>query len=218
MPMPELPFDALQIKAQSERQILALGGQICDWLPWVEITEMRSADEIIDRTLITHALLNISFRAPTGIIRDWIDRQGLSGHLSPAERLILDKPNDQLTNQEQANLYWYIDCVWAFLWICSLIPDIPVTRQIDNTMAALLPNLQKNEDSVKFRASARIRSREEIYRMRDLYYRAHWYSRNCQLTGASSGDFNLDSIMERRRALQWTLDRDEEWDNWNQNT
>jgi hypothetical protein len=43
--------------------------------------------------------------------------------------------------------------------------------------------------------------------MLDLYYRAHWYARDGLLNGYATEPFNLDVIMERRRALEWISDR-----------
>jgi len=49
--------------------------------------------------------------------------------------------------------------------------------------------------------------------MLDLYYRAHWYAREGSLKGFSTGVFNLDIIVERRKALEWISDsKIEDWD------
>jgi hypothetical protein len=49
--------------------------------------------------------------------------------------------------------------------------------------------------------------------MLDLYYRAHWYVVDGHLHRYDTGDFDLDIIMERRKALEWIGDPTvEDWD------
>jgi len=57
-----------------------------------------------------------------------------------------------------------------------------------------------------------LRSREEIYSKLDLFYRAHWYTRDCQLTGRSSSPFNLGVVQLRRQLLEWVADNESDWD------
>ena len=59
----------------------------------------------------------------------------------------------------------------------------------------------------------RLRSRDELFRMLDLHYRLHWWTRNAQLTGKDTGVVRLDIIMERRKALEWVMDPACDWDN-----
>jgi hypothetical protein len=58
-----------------------------------------------------------------------------------------------------------------------------------------------------------LRPREELFRMLDLYYRLHWWTRNAQLQGQQTGNVSLDIIMERRKALEWVLNAEDDWDN-----
>lgn len=55
--------------------------------------------------------------------------------------------------------------------------------------------------------------------MLDLYFRAHWYARDGQLNGYPTAPFDLDIIMERRKTLEWLVDRSiEDWDDTPQDT
>ena len=207
----KLPFDPQQVKNDSERLIIDAGGKICDWLPWIDRTGLRSRDDIVRRSLILNAMLNIYFKAPVSVVRDWIERNGLAASLSNVEQGILAKANDALSKQEQINLYWYVECLWAFLWVGSIIDELPLTSPVEDRMASLCPNLQKNEDGAKFSQCMRLRSHEELYRMLDRYYRAHWYARDGQLNRYDTGAFNIDIIMERRRALEWALNSESDW-------
>lgn len=204
-------LDTGEVRAESQRVITALGGPVCDWLPWLEENEPRSREAVIRRALILNAMIQIHFGAPTVIIRGWIEHHALAADLSEQENAILQKSD--LTDQEDADLLWTIEALWTFAWIGSFIADIPIEQPVGNELASFLPNLQVNESPDRFANAFRIRSAAEIYRKFDLYYLAHWYARDGQLRGRDTKPFSLDVIMERRKALAWTLDASiADWD------
>jgi hypothetical protein len=206
-------IDPQQVKADSERIILEAGGRICEWIPFLDVRTPRTLDAIVGRALVLNAMLQIAFKAPTNIIKDWLDNNGVSAHLSANERTLLEKDNDELTAQETTDLYWYIEALWALLWVGNLIEDLAFDQPIQDYMASLCPALQHNEDGSKFANNMRIRSHDELFRMLDLYFRLHWWTRDGQLNGYETGDVRLDIIMERRKALEWVLDDSCDWDN-----
>ncbi|HEX7315713.1 MAG TPA: DUF4272 domain-containing protein [Pyrinomonadaceae bacterium] len=195
----------VEVKAESERIILALGGRICDWLPHLDRTEPRASSEVAERALVLHAMLQIYFGAPADVIAAWIRANQLESSLSRHERALLT--NESLTKQERIDLYWYIEALWAMAWAGQLTEDLAIDQPVGGILASLLPNLQVNEDGSGFRRRFSLRPFEEIYRMLDLHYRAHWYARDGQLNNYSTEPFNLDVIMERRRTLEWISDR-----------
>lgn len=160
-----------------------------------------------------NALLNIAFQAPVSVIRDWIDANGLARHLSSAEQVLLTKSNEELSEQESTNLYWYIEALWALMWAGSLIPDLPIHQPVGDNMVSLAPNLQEAEGTDKFAAVMRLRPYEEMYRMLDLYYRVHWFTEDARINGYATGEISGDVIMERRKALEWLMDKSINWDN-----
>jgi len=206
------PAGPLTVKAESERMITALGGRVCDWLPALERGEMRSAAEVADRALALHATIEIAFGAPIEVIAAWIRENNLEASLSHQERAILARRRDQLSKEELSSLGWSMEALWALVWAGGLIDALRVERPVGDNLAALLPNLQRNEDASSFRRRFALRPAEEIYAMLDLYYRAHWYARDGQLNSYATGAFDLGRIMERRRALEWISDHQlEDW-------
>jgi Domain of unknown function (DUF4272) len=199
-------LEPLEIKVESERIIKALGGEICDWLPWLDRTNPRESTEVADRALVLHAMLQIYFGAPVHVIASWIKTNRLEVSLSRQDRSTLNKQLSELTEQERTNIYWYIEALWAMVWAGQLVENLAVDQSVGDNLASLLPNLQLKEDASSFRRRFALRPFEQIYRMLDLYFRAHWYARNGHLNGYSTEPFNLDVIMERRRALEWISD------------
>ncbi len=208
------PIDPEAVKRDSEAIIRRAGGDICDWLPFLDRdAKPRELDAVVRRALILNAMLQIYFKAPVAVIKDWITRNGLADDLSEAEREILDKEDDDLTEQERINLYWYIEALWTLVWAGQLVDNLPFDEGVGNELASLCPALQRNEDGSKLSKKMRLRPSDELYRMLDLYYRLHWWTRNSQLTGKDTGVVRLDIIMERRKTLEWIMDPTCDWDN-----
>lgn len=207
-------IDPEAVKRNSEAVIRRVGGDICDWLPILDPeATARELGAVVRRALILNAMLQIYFKAPIAVIKDWIVRNGLADDLSESEREILDKEDGDLTEQERKNLYWYVEALWTLVWVGQLVDELPFDEGVGEVPASLCPALQRNEDGSKLSKKMRLRSREELFRMLDLYYRLHWWTRNSQLTGKDTGVVRLDIIMERRKALEWVMDPGSDWDN-----
>lgn len=207
-------IDSEAIKRQNEETIRNHGGQICDWLPWPDPdAPQRDTPAVVRRALVLNAMLQIAFKAPTSFIKKWIGENGLENDLVDSEREILNRPNAELTQQEQANLFWYLEALWALVWATGLIDELPFDHKVGSNLASLCPSLQRNEDGSKFINRMNLRSHEELYQMLDLYYRLHWWTRNAELQGQQTGNVSIDIIMERRKALEWVLNAEDDWDN-----
>jgi hypothetical protein len=198
-------MDPAEVKARSERIIQSLGGKTLDWLPWLDRSEPRGSVEVAERALAMHALLGIYFQAPVAIIAKWIRDNGLDRVLSRRERALLDAP--ELTEQNRIDLYWYIEALWALAWVGGLIADLSIDEPVGDSLASLLPDIERGEGGDTFKAGFALRPFTDIFQMLDVYFRAHWYARDGQLNGYSTGVFKLDIIMERRKALEWVSDR-----------
>ena len=206
-------IDVQAVKKENEAIILQAGGRICDWLPSPDATSpLRDPQAIARRTLVVHAMLQIAFQAPVPFIRQWIRENGLDADLAESERLILDKSNENLTEQEQTNLFWYIEALWAFVWAQGFVAQLPFDQPVGDNLASLMPDLQRNESGTEFLRQAELRSHDELFRMLDLYYRVHWWTRDANLRGQQTGDVRVDIIRERRKALEWMLDTKNDWD------
>ncbi len=207
-----MKIDTDEIKRDSEAAVLEAGGKICDWLPYVEFTKIREVEEVVARALILNAMLNIHFQAPTEIIGDWINRHNLESFLSEREKSILSRKTEELTEQEKIDLYWYIEALWAFLWATNIVDKIDFTTPIPDNMVSLCPDLQIDEGDEKFTEKMSLREYEEVYKQRDLYYRVMWWARQLSLTNGLDPKFDLSRSMERRKALEWIMDSELDWD------
>lgn len=210
--------DPAALKANSEKTVLQAGGRICSWLPVLDRSTPRAQAELVQRALILNALVNIAFGAPTRIIQRWIEANGLAAHLTPKERVLLRRQREDLSEQEVTDLKWSLEALWALMWAGGLTPDLSIDTYIPDTMASLLPDLEKNEDGTKLTRTMRLRPSGELFQMLDLYFRAHWYTEDGRINGYDMGSISGDVVMERRKALEWLMDAASDWDDIAMNT
>jgi Domain of unknown function (DUF4272) len=200
------------IKESNEKSILEQGYKINEWLPVLDDPKIRSLDEIKRRISIMNAVINIAFEAPTHIIKNWIIEQKLTKHLAESEQLIIDKPNDHLNNFELNSMMWYLESLWALMWVVEMIESLEAKDKVGDDMASQLPNLEQEEGNEKIAIVDKLRSEVEIYRMLDYYYRLHWYCVDNRINGVKI-KLTEGVIYERRKALEWVFNRGYNWDN-----
>ncbi len=212
------PMDLQKTKKENEAMVLMYGGEIFDWLPIYEITELRNKSDIINRALIMNAMIYIAFNAPVDVVKEYIKSNSLESHLSIVEKEILECTQETLHEQDKINMRWYLESLWAIIWVMNKFDNLNLTEHIPDNMIEYCPIISKGEGPEKFTKNTNIRTFDDIYKMRDFYYRAMWSCRNALLNNKPHENFNMSLIMERRRALTWCLDRSSDWDNIEQDT
>lgn len=200
------------LKIRSEKIILNAGGEILDWLPTLDITKPRTIKQVVNRALILNALYQLHLKAPRNYIADWIRNNSLASELTPKEIDLLSSPNE-LTNEDQYELYWSLESLWAIAWATRLIDKLPFDEYVGSELASLSPNLQLNENRFKYENNMNLRSTKELFEMLDLYYRLHWWTQSSKRMNKSTGIVDLNVIIWRRKALEWISDRDTSWEN-----
>ena len=200
-----------EIKKINDIIIAQKGYRVNNWLPILEIPTLKDIEEIKGRMSVMNALINIAFEAPTYIIREWIENNNLVKFLSNSEKEILEKENDDLTDFEVSSLSWYLESLWAFLWVTKMIDKLDAEAHVGDNLALLLPNLQKGENNQKIENIKEIRSKIEIYTMLDYYFRLHWYCVDERLIGKQA-KLNEGQIYKRRKSLEWVNNIENDWD------
>ncbi|MCS4237652.1 hypothetical protein M2306_002302 [Myroides gitamensis] len=201
----------IAIKEANIARIAKKNYRYIDWLPILENPNLRSQDELIGRMSVMNALINISFEAPVEIIKQWIEDQQLSHHLSTWEKEILTKTQEDLDQYEINTLRWYLEALWALMWATKMIPHLDETQWNEESMASMLPNLEEGEDNHRLQEVTTMHTTEDIYSMLDFYYRLHWYCVDERLKGQEAV-INEGLVYERRRALEWLINKETDWD------
>ena len=87
--------------------------------------------------------------------------------------------------------------------------ELDCLRPCDDDLASKFP--KPFTDPTEFIKSAQLRPFSEIYQQADIHYRLHWAARNAGLSG-SSFPVSESLIRERRRALDWVIGVEADWD------
>jgi len=94
---------------------------------------------------------------------------------------------------------WYVESLCALLWAGSIFKELSPQKHVPDTMVNFVPNIQNGDAAENFIKTIKLRSYSQLYKMMDLYYRAHWYVRDARLCQEDSKDFDYGIIQSRRR-------------------
>ena len=201
-----------KIKKANTKKLNKQGLKVIDHLPLLDAPSFRSDEAVARRSLAMMGIIQLMFEAPNDFIREWLTDNDLIDELTKHEKHLLDTSFDELNEQEQIDLHWTIECLWAFTWIGNKHKELTLNTSIEDTLAAMFPSIEDNESVDEFIKDYKLRPEAEIFSMLDYFYRAHWVARNNNLNGIEDDKVNLSIIMERRRALEWVCDSSLEWD------
>jgi hypothetical protein len=201
-----------QIKRKSEDTISKFGANINSNLPMMDYQGLRNKDEVIERVTIMAGMVYIAHQAPPSVIRVWIEDQGLYQHISEFEKGILEKSELKVTSKEILKLKWYVESLWALVWVLGINNTFNVNQPVGDDLIQMVPDIKKGQDFSILEAKALLRNEEEIYEQADLNYRLHWHLVDARLNGKKHSEFDENTIIERRKALEWVVNPEERWD------
>lgn len=201
-----------EIRNKNTRDLRSEGIDVTEHLPSLDEPEFRDSEKMARRMMILLALFQLHLKAPNEIIKKWLDENGLVTDLTEEELNYLESKYVDLPKQKQTDIYWFVEAIWAFAWIGGLHNNLSLNSGVEDSLITLIPNIQKNESTARFISEFKLRNRLEIFEMLDKFYRAHWFARNNNLSGRKSDKVDLDIIMERRKALEYTCYKEFKWD------
>lgn len=199
------------IKKKNTKKLRSSGIEVIEHLPYLDNPNFREPKEIARRTLVLTALFQLHLQAPREVIKKWLDENGLLTSLNADELEYLETEYSELPEQTQTDIYWFVEAIWTFAWIGEFHNNLTLNTGVEDSLASLIPNIVKNEPAKKFISEFKLRNQVEIFEMLDKFYRAHWFARNNNLTGKQSDKVDLDIIMERRKALEYTVYKEFDW-------
>ncbi len=198
-----------QAKQESIRLIRSLDIEVNESLPTLETEEEltpQSAQGVASRCMVIAHVVGIGFGGNPKKLRDAIEQFDLMGSVSEHETDMLMR--DEHTEQERIDAQWLVECMQSFAWCLGLAP-LERFKDCDDDLASKFPD--PFTDPTQFIASATLRPFEEIYQEADIHYRLHWAARNARLTGAKFPVLE-GFLKERRRALDWVIGVEADWD------
>ena len=197
--------------------IKGLGITCYEQLPVIERTEkIKDIDTICKRAIA--CLLSIQLACDinqdddveeaTEFFKGLLERYGVWDELYDNEKKLF---TGDYTKQDAINIVWTYEAYWALVWVLGLIDDIKMSDDICDCEKAIAL-LSEKADYNEFKKTCRLRSIEEILDMTDLYFRYHWACVEKRLKPETqTGNLNSDVVIERRKALEWVISDEYDW-------
>ncbi len=193
----------------------------CKGLPLIENYKLcKSEDQICKRfiasffssMLACDYLQDCDFYKTDGkkITEQAIVEFGLKNYLFPDEKKVLVECDEHVA----VNVSWTVECSYSLAWVLGLITteemEVPGEPEGDHGLFQFIQPFHNFED---FKASCNLRQPSEIMDMLDLYYNYHWACVDNRLNpDTNCGELNEEVVMERRKALEWLICKDKNWD------
>ncbi len=135
-------LDPQQAKAQSERAILALGGDVSTTLPAIPTSELRlrTSVDVARRALILNALFAMSSGVNPRVARRWIGIHGVMGTVVPSEVAWVGG-GFSVAEHGLQRLGGDGEALMAAAWAGSLIDFLDPVQSVPQGVLGLFPDL-----------------------------------------------------------------------------
>lgn len=200
-----------KVKKTNTQYLKSKGIIVIEHLPIIDARQKRTDKEIASRCIVMAALIQIYFEAPKDYILHYLVEHELMSHVSYEEKKYLNIDLKDLSEQDQVNLYWTIEAIWALAWVGRFHENLTFNTSVEDSLVNMLPDFESNESPEEFIRSFKSRKFSQLFTELDKFYRAHWFARNNELKGVESDLVDIDFIMERRKALEWVCDDSLPW-------
>jgi hypothetical protein len=199
-----------ELAKQHSHDFLAEHGvRINETLPFIEApSELnpQSSENVARRAVVLGHIIGIGFGQPGARMKALLEQFRLLQYASPNETRLVNA--DSYTEQEKLNATWLVECMQAIGW-CFGFVNLDPFAGCDNDLASHFP--APFTDPSHFITTAKLRPFPEIYQQADLHYRLHWAARDARLNGTES-QLQEGVIQERRKAIDWVVGVEADWD------
>ena len=176
---------------------------------------LRSVEEICRRAVACFFAIQIAcdinkgnYEEGLNYFKPLIDKFGVADQLNSKESRILD---GSYSMQDAIDMDWAYEALWSLFWCLGLVKDISDGSGVcdcDKVIKTIM-NCGSVSDLVK---KSKLRKKEEILDMLDLFFRYNWAINDAKVNPASSiGNLNPSTVIERRRGLEWVVSDVEDW-------
>ena len=196
----------------------ALGVDHCEGLPLIGGYKLCKSEKEICKRFIASLFFSAlateymqsraDFDESKEVTERAVEAFRLKDALLPDEKKMLEACDESTAIKES----WAVECCCMLAWALGLLPDSDV--EIPDTEGAydLFRFIEPYDTLDAFMASCKLRGIEEIMDMLDLYYNYHWACVDHRLNLTTRcGTLNEEVVMERRKALEWLVCTDKDW-------
>ena len=149
-----------------------------------------------------------NYREGLEYFKPMIEKFGLMDQLNSKEQRIID---GSYSMQDAIDMDWAYEAYWALCWCLGLVKDISDGSDICDCDKAI-SFVMKCNSVEEFKKMCKMRSKEDILDMLDLYFRYNWAINDTKVNpNTSIGSLNPSTVIERRRALEWIVSDVMDW-------
>ncbi len=209
-------LDRDKIRRSNNVTLESWGVLVNEYLPcYYSIDELKppNASDVAIRSLILTYVLGVTANVPTERLMATITELGINGFLFESEATLLRTQNPTEEQIDKAD--WTFEYLLSIAWALgreNIDPFITDHVKPSRENADLLDFYPRPfSDPNDFVENASLREFSELYKTADLYYRLHWACvenrlrpHGCRLV--------QPVIVHRRRALDWIIGVDANWD------
>lgn len=177
--------------------------------------ELRSVEAICKRAVACFFVIQIACDIGKGnyteglnYFKPMIEQFGVMDQLNSKERRIID---GTYSRQDAIDMDWAYEAYWSLCWCLGLVKDITDASSVCDCQKAIniVMSCKSVDDLVK---KSKLRKKDEILDMLDLYFRYNWAINDAKVHPASSiGNLDPSTVIERRRGLEWVVGNKEDW-------
>lgn len=218
-------FNKTAIKSNEERKqcsikkIQKLGIDYLETLPLREESnqvKLKSLDKICKRAiacLISTQLAcvvdaNEDYEPARQLYYELLKKYNVQNSLIQTEKKLF---NNNYSMQNVVDTVWTYEAYWALVWALGLIEDIESPEVVCDCQKAV-HLVSKCKNYKDFKEKTKLRNIEEILDMLDLYYRYNWATTEKRINPETHiGSLNPDIVIERRKALEWLISKEKDW-------
>lgn len=212
---------AIERRENTLRKLTVLGIGHCEGLPFVENSKLCKNETQICKRFISS--LFFSLLACNYIQdRDYYKTEGkeitekiietfkLQDYLLVDEKKLLSGECDDHT---AVNVSWTVECCYALAWVLGFVPTEEMEVADAPNSCDLFAFIQPFHNFDDFKASCHLRRSVEVMDMFDLYYNYHWACVDHNINPSTKcGQLNEEVVVERRKALEWLISQDFDWE------
>lgn len=214
--------EAIKRREETLKKLNALGIDYCKGLPLISDYKIYKSEELICKRFLASffcAMLACDYNSDREffetkgreIITSFIERFNVENELFPNERKIL---NGKCDERLAVNVSWTVESSYALMWVLGFVTSEEMESPSDGCDTGNMAEFVQQFDSFdKLKASCKMRQPSEILDMIDLYYNYHWACVDNRINPKTNcGEFNEEVVMERRKALEWLICKNKNWD------
>ncbi|MBR5712293.1 MAG: DUF4272 domain-containing protein [Lachnospiraceae bacterium] len=138
-----------------------------------------------------------------------LKQYGVEDLLNSKEKKLVD---GTYTMQDAIDMDWAYEAYWALCWSLGLVKDISDAGDICDCQKAI-GFVMDSGSTDNFIRKCKLRSKEDILDMLDLYFRYNWAINDKKVHPESpTGNLHPSVVIERRRGLEWLVTGDvDDW-------